>query len=454
MLNKTFRVQTGLFVLFGSLFASALFGAGKPVANFTFSPVSPAPGDTVFFTDTSSNSPTAWFWEFGDGKTSTQRNPTHVFSAQANFQVTLTASNQFGGDSRSKSIGVAATPTASFTYSPANPTPGQAVAFTDTSSNATSRQWDFGDGTTSTITFPSHVYAAVGIYSVKITVSNGSTSNSATQVVRVANSGSAPCSINSATLCVNGSRFEIRVAWRVPSQGSSGVGTAVSLASDTGAFFFFTPNNIEMVVKVVDGRAVNNRFWVFYGALSNVEYTLTIRDTLTGVTKTYFNASGTLASVSDTIGFSPTGLLPSEEDEVITPAESPAGFGDADPPAVTTSLESPSACTPGPTTQCLNNSRFQVQVAWRVPSQGTSGVGTGVPVASDTGAFWFFSANNLELVLKVVDGRAFNNHYWVFYGALTNVEYTITITDTATGAVKTYFNPNLNQASVADTAAF
>jgi hypothetical protein len=98
----------------------------------------------------------------------------------------------------------------------------------------------------------------------------------------------------------------------------------------------------------------------------------------------------------------------------------------------------------------LNSGRFQVQVAWRVPAQGTSGVGTAIPLTSDT----VFSDNNVKLILKVVDGRAFNNKFWVFYGALSDVEYTITVTDTDSGAVKTYFNPSGTLASVADTAAF
>ncbi len=70
------------------------------------------------------------------------------------------------------------------------------------------------------------------------------------------------------------------------------------------------------------------------------------------------------------------------------------------------------------------------------------------------GSFWFFTSNNVELVVKVVDGRAFNNKFWVFYGALSNVEYTITVTDTVTGNVKTYFNPSGRLAGVADTGAF
>ncbi|MGH9364613.1 MAG: CARDB domain-containing protein [Thermoanaerobaculia bacterium] len=112
------------------------------------------------------------------------------------------------------------------------------------------------------------------------------------------------------------------------------------------------------------------------------------------------------------------------------------------------------SCVAGPTTLCLNNGRFKVQVSWRVPAQGTSGAGNAVSLTGDTGYFWFFSSNNIELVIKVLDGRALNNAYWVFYGALSNVEYTITVTDTQTGSVKTYFNPAGQLGSVADTSAF
>jgi photosystem II stability/assembly factor-like uncharacterized protein len=111
-------------------------------------------------------------------------------------------------------------------------------------------------------------------------------------------------------------------------------------------------------------------------------------------------------------------------------------------------------CVASASALCANGGRFKVQVAWRVPSQGTSGSGNAVPITGDTGAFWFFTDNNLELVVKVVDGRAFNNKFWVFYGALSDVEYTITVTDTDSGAVKTYFNPSGTLASIADTAAF
>ena len=105
-------------------------------------------------------------------------------------------------------------------------------------------------------------------------------------------------------------------------------------------------------------------------------------------------------------------------------------------------------------TLCLDSGRFKLEVSWSAEHLGTSGRGTAVPLTDDTGAFWFFTSNNLELVVKVVDGRAVNGKFWVFYGALSNVAYTLTVTDLQTGAVRTYSNPQDTQASVADTGAF
>ena len=83
------------------------------------------------------------------------------------------------------------------------------------------------------------------------------------------------------------------------------------------------------------------------------------------------------------------------------------------------------------------------------------GDGKAVPLAGgDTGYFWFFGADNVEVVLKVLDGRPVNGKFWVFYGALSSVEYTLTVTDTETGAVKTYRNPPGGSGNIADTGAF
>jgi streptogramin lyase len=275
--------------------------------------------------------------------------------------------------------------------------------------------------------------------------------------------GSLTCEPDATTLCLNDGRFKVQLDWHVPSQNRRGQGTAVPLTGDTGYFWFFEAANVELVVKALDARSVNEHFWIFYGALSNVEYTMTVVDTQTGRTRSYFNPSGTLASVADTSAFSAivspsedarmTPIPASKATESLSAAELYEMYAALAPASPVASIAA-AACVPGSTTLCLRQGRFQVRVDWSVPSQGRSGSGAAVPVTGDTGYLWFFSEANVELIVKVLDGRSINGHFWVFYGALSNVEYTINVLDTETGAVRTYSNPSGNLASHADTSAF
>ena len=101
----------------------------------------------------------------------------------------------------------------------------------------------------------------------------------------------------------------------------------------------------------------------------------------------------------------------------------------------------------------LSNSRFKVEVDWRTLTGGT-GKGIAVPLTSDSGYFWFFENTNVELMVKMLDGRSVNGHFWLFWGALTDVQFTITVTDTQTGAVKQYFGTQGVQTSGNDIRAF
>jgi hypothetical protein len=74
-------------------------------------------------------------------------------------------------------------------------------------------------------------------------------------------------------------------------------------SDQSGYFWFFKPSNIELVVKVMDGRKVNDRFWVFFGSLSDVEYDITVTDTDTGQAKSYHNAGGSTCGQFDTAAF-------------------------------------------------------------------------------------------------------------------------------------------------------
>jgi PKD repeat protein len=159
---------------------------------------------------------------------------------------------------------VVAAPAAAFGVSPDPVAVGQTVQFTDTSTGSpTSWSWSFGDGSSSSQPNPSHAYASSGTFLVTLTVSNGGGSSTASRTVTVSSPPS--CLAAAGTLCLNNGRFRAQVAWRIPSQAATGVGTAVPLTGDTGYFWFFTPNNVELVVKAVDGMAVNGNYWVFYG---------------------------------------------------------------------------------------------------------------------------------------------------------------------------------------------
>jgi ELWxxDGT repeat protein len=263
-------------------------------------------------------------------------------------------------------------------------------------------------------------------------------------------SGPPACGPSERALCLGG-RFQVEATWR-DFQGNEGQGNAVSLTGDTGYFWFFDAANVEVVLKVLDGRGVNGHYWAFYGALSNVEYTLTITDIQTGAVRRYVNPPGRLGSVGDTNAFGPKGATGASGSAAPSLGPAAATYDPVIPVVRRTAAAAP--CAPSSGRLCLNGGRFAVEARWR-DFQGNTGTGRAVPLSGgDTGYFWFFDAANVEVVLKVLDGRGLNGKYWVFYGALSSVEYELTVTDTETGVVKTYTNPSGRLASVADTGAF
>jgi PKD repeat protein len=176
--SAVFPVKSGQFATSGS-------GTG-PTANFTGTPTSVNVGSNVQFTDSSTGSPTTWSWTFGDGGTSSSQNPLHPYSAAGSYTVALTVTNASGSNTltRTNYISVSSpAPVANFT---ANITSGPkplTVTFTDTSTGSpTAWAWTFGDGgTASTGPVVSHVYNTVGTFSVSLTVTSSSGSNSVTK---------------------------------------------------------------------------------------------------------------------------------------------------------------------------------------------------------------------------------------------------------------------------------
>ncbi|HEX2645578.1 MAG TPA: fibronectin type III domain-containing protein, partial [Thermoanaerobaculia bacterium] len=253
-------------------------------------------------------------------------------------------------------------------------------------------------------------------------------------------------------LCLSGGRFRVEVDWR-DRAGNTGRGQLAQRTDKTATAWFFDSGNVELIVKILDGQTVNGNFWVFAGALSDVEYWIKVTDLQTGRVQLYHNRAG------DVRGFADTSAFPAASGSA-----SPAVLGAreirtlaAAPATVTPAATQVAAGTCGASGQalCLDGNRFQVEVRWKNQHDGGStGVATAVPGTTNTGYFWFFDAENTELVVKVLDGTALNGKFWVFSGSLTDLEYWITVTDTATGKVRTYHNPPGNLAGVADTSAF
>ncbi len=255
----------------------------------------------------------------------------------------------------------------------------------------------------------------------------------------------ASCAPGPETLCLAGQRFQVEVAL-----GGAGAavspGHAVPLSSETGYFWFFDAGNVELVVKVVDGRPVNGHWWVFAGSLSDVAYTITVTDTVTGAAKSYANPSGRLASFADTAAFG-------EASQLSATRASHGGANDLRPRHSSLPVsDSTAACAAGPQALCLGEGRFRVSIEFE--NGGSGSAATAIPLTDRSGYFWFFDGANVEVVVKVLDGRPLNGHWWVFFAALSSVEYTVTVTDTDTGVARTYHNPPGVLASRADTAAF
>ena len=126
--------------------------------------------------------------------------------------------------------------------------------------------------------------------------------------------------------------------------------------------------------------------------------------------------------------------------------------------SVTTDRVTPVDCdAPDQGAICLMDDRFSVSVDWRNHLQeDDSGMGASIGIdGSDQSAlFWFFDEANIELVVKILDGRAINESFWAFFGALSDIEYWVTIRDRANGGSRTYHNPPGELCGQADIGAF
>lgn len=170
-----------------------------PVAAFTGSPVSGYAPLSVQFTDQSTNTPTSWYWDFGDGGTDTAQSPIHIYNTPGKYSVSLTATNSAGSGTLTKTDYITvnahnAMPVADFIGTPTSGNQPLTVKFTNmsTGNNIYGWYWIFGDGGTSTAQNPIHTYANAGTYTVTFTATNDAGGNTATKTDYITVSHNAP----------------------------------------------------------------------------------------------------------------------------------------------------------------------------------------------------------------------------------------------------------------------
>lgn len=218
-------------------------------------------------------------------------------------------------------------------------------------------------------------------------------------------------------------RFAAKATLR-GADGQPSPGQPFFLSDQTGYFSFSSPAKVDLLVKILDGRPLTGAFWIFVASLTEAAFDLEVRDLEIGEVKHFHHPAGTFASFAD------FGTPVSPEPVLL--------------PRVSASPE---------TTAVLVASRFEVTVEWRDFTGLAFGHGQPQPLSDDTVGFSFFWLENVELIVRVVDGRQINGHFGVSFGSLTNVEYLLSVRDTETGEIWTHHNPLGSFASGMDTAA-
>lgn len=173
---------------------------------------------------------------------------------------------------------------------------GTATAGLDYTATTTTVQWADNDDDPKMVTIPileDLLDEADETFTVSLGNPGGGASLGATTqaTVTIVDNDEPPsaCIPDATTLCLNGGRFQVRVSW-VTTQGAAGVGAAIEIGrDDSGLFSFFNPDNVELLVKVLDACGGFGHYWVFISSATNQEWHLTVVDTQEGVSKTYDN---------------------------------------------------------------------------------------------------------------------------------------------------------------------
>jgi len=173
-----------------------------------------------------------------------------------------------------------------------------------------SRRWEFGDGTASASASPGHRWRRPGFYRVSLTVSDGHRESTTYRTFLVeAATPRGTCVADERTRCLRDSRFAVTATFRTDPEADGRDPLRLARVvpegtNDSALFYFFDPDNWEILVKVLDGCEFNDRVWVFGSAVTTQEFTVRVEDTVTRESREYRNEPGTAArAVTDAEAF-------------------------------------------------------------------------------------------------------------------------------------------------------
>jgi Fibronectin type III domain/Bacterial pre-peptidase C-terminal domain len=257
------------------------------------------------------------------------------------------------------------------------------------------------------------------------------------------------CVSSDTTVCLANDRFRVTVDYlnqfaNPPQPGKLRTAKLLPGAQnpDTATFGFGSAQNIEVVVRIQDTRPFGlNRFDVYYGGMTDVEYTVTVQDMQTGATRLYRNLPGMVGGGVDRTSFPTDGTL--------TPMYQLVQGTSATRQPIVAPNVAPSTCSANANTTCLVDGRFAVKIDFlnqfaNPPAPGSLLGAKLLPGSQnpDTAIYGFGSPQAIEAVVRIQDARPFGlNRFDIYYGGMTDVEYTVTVTDTVTGTVRKYNNP-------------
>ena len=167
-----------------------------PETAFSASPLTGTIPLTVTFANSTVGQVYDYLWDFGDGQTSTLLDPTHVYTTTGTFTVSLSANGPGGSDTLARSNYITTTfppPETAFSASPVSGTIPLTVTFTNASTGeVTDYLWDFGDGQSSILVHPTHVYTTTGAYTVSLTADGPGGSDTLTRADYITTTYPAP----------------------------------------------------------------------------------------------------------------------------------------------------------------------------------------------------------------------------------------------------------------------